>query len=77
MDKHTTSAHHLYPTGWSDYRLLDSGEGRKLEQFGPYRFIRPEAQALWTPFLDEQDWAAADGVYVTGADDKGKWQLSD
>ena len=77
MDKHATHARHLYPTGWSDYRLLDSGEGRKLEQFGPYRFIRPEPQALWTPVLDKQDWAAADGVFVAGADEKGKWQLSE
>ena len=28
--------------GWQDYRLLDSGHGRKLEQVGPYRFIRPK-----------------------------------
>ncbi|MCH3756050.1 hypothetical protein LZC13_10575, partial [Campylobacter coli] len=25
-----------------DYALLDSGNGLKLEQYGPYRIIRPE-----------------------------------
>ena len=29
------------------YRLIDSGMGEKLEQYGPYRIVRPEAQALW------------------------------
>ena len=38
----------LEAEGWQDYRLLDSGDGRKL---GPYGFIRPEAQALWPAAL--------------------------
>ena len=60
--------------GWDAYRLLDSGRGRKLEQYGPYRLIRPEAQALWSPRLD--DWQA-DGEFVPGSDEDGggRWQL--
>ena len=37
--------------GWDAYRLLDSGHGRKFEQYGDYRFIRPEPQAMWSPRL--------------------------
>ena len=48
--------HILFPDNWPAYTLLDSGHGRKLEAFGPYRFIRPEAQALWTPFLNQSEW---------------------
>ena len=61
--------------GWDDYRLLDSGHGRKWEQYGPYRFIRPEAQALWSPRVD--DWQA-DGEFVPGSDEDGggRWNLS-
>ncbi|MCX7676137.1 MAG: class I SAM-dependent methyltransferase [Alteraurantiacibacter sp.] len=61
--------------GWSDYGLVDSGHGRKLERYGPYRFIRPEPQALWTPRL--ADWQA-DGEFVPGSDEDGggRWQLS-
>ena len=47
-------------TGWADYALIDSGDGRKLERYGPYRVIRPEAQCLWTPGLDPATWASAD-----------------
>ena len=38
-------------TGWADYALLDSGGGRKLERYGPYRVVRPEPQCLWSPRL--------------------------
>jgi 23S rRNA (cytosine1962-C5)-methyltransferase len=33
--------------GWSEYTLLDSGEGRKLEQFGSVITDRPDPQVLW------------------------------
>lgn len=34
-------------TPWSDYELLDCGEGRKLERFGTIVIDRPDPQALW------------------------------
>ena len=54
--------------GWADYGLVDSGHGRKLERYGPFRFIRPEAQALWSP--RQTDWRAH-GEFVPGADEDG------
>jgi 23S rRNA (cytosine1962-C5)-methyltransferase len=54
--------------GWADYGLVDSGHGRKLERYGPYRFIRPEPQALWTPRLADWD---AHGEFVPGSDEDG------
>lgn len=32
-----------------DYELLDSGNGQKLERFGPVILARPCAQAVWEP----------------------------
>ena len=60
---------------WADYGLIDSGHGRKLERYGPYRFIRPEPQALWAPALD--GWEA-DGEFFPGADidGGGQWRHS-
>lgn len=59
---------------WPDYALLDSGFGRKLESYGPYRFIRPEPQAMWAPRLDDWD---AHGEFVPGSDEDGggRWQF--
>src|SRR6201989_68096 len=45
--------------GWADYALLDSGDGRKLERYGPYTVVRPEPQCLWTPSLSQETWAGA------------------
>jgi 23S rRNA (cytosine1962-C5)-methyltransferase len=53
---------------WDDYGLIDSGGGRKLERYGPYRFIRPEPQAMWTPVNAE--WTA-DGEFVPASDEDG------
>ena len=63
----------LSGSGWADYGLVDSGQGRKLERYGRYRFIRPEAQALWAPRL--ADWNA-DGEFVPGSDEDGggRWR---
>lgn len=60
--------------GWPDYGLLDSGRGRKLERYGPYRFVRPEPQALWTPRLADWD---AHGEFVPGSDEDGggRWRF--
>ncbi len=61
--------------GWEDYGLIDSGDGRKLERYGPFRFIRPEAQALWPP--RQAEWQA-DGEFVPGSDEDGggRWQFA-
>jgi 23S rRNA (cytosine1962-C5)-methyltransferase len=66
--------HVLVTEPWDDYALIDSGHGRKLERYGPYRFIRPEAQAMWAPASPE--WPA-DGEFVGGSDDDGggRWNL--
>ena len=46
------------------YRLLDSGNFRKLEQAGEYRLIRPALNASWTPSLAAAEWNAADAEFV-------------
>jgi 23S rRNA (cytosine1962-C5)-methyltransferase len=64
----------LRPASWSDYALLDSGSGRKLERYGPVTVVRPEAQCLWHP-LRPSDWEDAAAVFE-GADDEeaGRWR---
>jgi 23S rRNA (cytosine1962-C5)-methyltransferase len=62
---------------WADFGLIDSGGGRKLERYGPYRVVRPEPQCLWRPAMDETAWAGADAVFdPEGEDDAGRWRFS-
>lgn len=53
---------------WADYGLVDSGNGRKLERYGKYRFVRPEPQAMWAPASDDWD---AHGEFLPGSDEEG------
>ena len=46
-----------------DYELMDSGNGRKLERFGRYCLVRPCAQAIWPPQMDNRIWDEADAVF--------------
>jgi 23S rRNA (cytosine1962-C5)-methyltransferase len=69
----------LETAGWSDYALLDSGNGQKLERFGRYRIVRPEAQALGTPQRPADEWESADARFVGIGDDEvadsgGRWR---
>lgn len=62
---------------WKDYELLDSGNGRKLERFGPYTFDRPESQALWKPILPQPVWEKADGIFQESAhNNQSTWKLA-
>lgn len=60
---------------WKEYALLDSGNGLRLEQYGPYRLIRPASQAMWQPALPAQEWQAAEAVFQpSGGESGGQWQ---
>ena len=60
-----------------DYALIDSGAGRKLEQYGPYRIVRPEGQAIWQPALAPKDWERVDAIFTGDTDEEGmgRWRF--
>jgi 23S rRNA (cytosine1962-C5)-methyltransferase len=65
----------LESSNWRDYSLLDSGDGLKLERFGSYVFVRPEAQAMWKRTLTSE-WKNADAVFQpTGEESGGHWDF--
>ena len=68
---------YLLPTPrWTDYELMDSGDGQKLERFGPYTFIRPEVQALWSRRLPASKWDSAHAVFQpSGEESGGHWEF--
>jgi 23S rRNA (cytosine1962-C5)-methyltransferase len=61
----------LESMNWRDYELLDSGEGLKLERFGPYLFVRPEVQAMWKRSLPEKEWAKANATFQPTSEESG------
>lgn len=64
----------LRSIGWSDYALLDTGYGQRLERFGSYTLIRPDPQIIWKPHLPNTSWDLADAVFTRTTNDKGIWK---
>lgn len=61
---------------WTEYELLDSGDGKKLERFGEFTLVRPEPQAKWTTALPRKRWEAADGEFLKGqSGQRGQWRF--
>ncbi len=54
-----------------DYELVDSGDGLKLERFGPHILSRPCSQAVWKKSLPAKVWEEATATF-TRMDDK-RW----
>ena len=56
-----------------EYKLLDSGNQKKLEQVGNYRLIRPSLNAYWPPSLPDIEWDNAVGHFSRNSKGVGKW----
>lgn len=54
------------------YSLLDFGEGRRLEQWGEYRLIRPDPTASG-PMSAPEEWKTVDAEFI-GEKGKGEWK---
>jgi 23S rRNA (cytosine1962-C5)-methyltransferase len=67
----------LETAGEQGFKLLDTGCGIKLEQYGNIRIVRPEAQALWPKALPESEWEKADAVFTGDTDEEGmgRWRF--
>ncbi len=60
-------------TEFSDYELIDCGNKRRLERFGPFIIDRPAPQALWPPQLSADTWKNADAYYHRPQTGAGHW----
>jgi 23S rRNA (cytosine1962-C5)-methyltransferase len=55
------------------YQLLDFGQGRRLERFGPYVLDRPAPAVEDAPPADPGLWPRADARFERGEGKKGDW----
>lgn len=56
----------------TDYTILDTGEGMKLETWGRYTLSRPDPQAIWEK-QDKRLWKSADAEYSRSSSGGGRW----
>jgi len=66
----------LVTRGWSDYALIDSGDGRKLERYGRYTVVRPEPQCFWKAH-HENAFEQANAMFdpQQEEEDSGRWRF--
>lgn len=58
---------------WKDFRVIDAGDGEKLEQWGKYRLLRPDPQAIWR-FRSDKNRNTADAHYHRSDKGGGYWE---
>lgn len=58
---------------FTDYAVLDTGDGMKLERWGSYILARPDPQVIW-PKQRPQIWGEADAVYHRSSRGGGTWE---
>jgi 23S rRNA (cytosine1962-C5)-methyltransferase len=65
----------LTPSAWKDYALLDSGDSHRFEEFGLYKLIRPDKQAIWKRGLPNEAWKSAHAEFTIGGGERGgQWK---
>lgn len=57
-----------------DYKILDTGDGMKLETWGDYMLARPDPQVIWEK-EKPQLWRKADAVYSRSSKGGGAWEF--
>lgn len=63
-------------TAEEGYELLDTGDGKKLERFGKYIFVRPYEDAFWKKSIPEEEWNKADGIFFSSkGGTKSGWKM--
>lgn len=59
---------------WEGHRLLDTGDGFKLEEIGGVRMVRSEPKAWWGKSLPAAEWNKAVAVHEENGRDS-RWNL--
>ena len=60
---------------WSDYRIIDTSCGEKLESWGGRLLVRPDPQIIWKTPKKSELWGRADGVYHRSSKGGGEWEF--
>ncbi len=58
---------------WTDYSVLDTSGGEKLEMWGKYTLIRPDPQVIWNTEKKHPMWKRADASYKRSKSGGGSW----
>ena len=57
---------------WKDYKIIDAGDGEKLERVGNFLISRPDSQIIWNKQKDK--WENLDAIYHRSDKGGGYWE---
>ena len=60
---------------WTDYEILDTSKGEKLERWGSYLLVRPDPQVIWKTPHNHKGWKQKNGHYHRSAKGGGEWEF--
>lgn len=60
---------------WNEYKLIDAGNGEKLERWGDIILRRPDPQAIWPIVEKDNLWKKVDGYYHRSEKGGGYWEF--
>ena len=62
---------------WTDYEVIDTGSGEKLERWGKYLLVRPDPQVIWESERKHPGWKKKNGHYHRSSRGGGEWEFFD
>lgn len=60
---------------WQEYKVLATGDGEKLEEWGKYTLLRPDPQVIWHAKNKLSEYKNLDGHYLRSSSGGGSWQF--
>ncbi len=60
---------------WTDYEVLDTSNGEKLERWGDYLLVRPDPQVIWNTPRRHKGWKTRNGCYHRSPKGGGEWEF--
>ncbi len=64
-------------SNWTDYEVLDTSAGEKLERWGDYILVRPDPQVIWNTPHAHSGWKHKNGHYHRSTKGGGQWEFFD
>ena len=62
---------------WTDYEVIDTSKGEKLERWGKYILLRPDPQVLWDTPKKNPAWKHLNAHYHRSKKGGGEWEFFD
>ncbi|MBQ8792288.1 MAG: class I SAM-dependent methyltransferase [Clostridia bacterium] len=62
-------------TDWTDYQVIATGDGEKLEKWGKYTLLRPDPQVIWHAQKKLSAHKGLDAHYLRSNSGGGQWKF--